>query len=102
MADLGRVQDTSDLGVIKVNGKVEASSLKYDLPVVSVEARLDQVARVFAPATKMNAESSSAVGSMGVAQTITHRRHPGERIESDFGRRLFRCRPSVRRSRGSG
>ena len=46
---------TSDLGVIKVNGKVESfKPLKYDLPDVSVEARLDQVARVFAPATKMN------------------------------------------------
>ena len=46
---------TSDLGVIKLNGKVESfKPLKYDLPDVSVEARLDQVARVFAPATKMN------------------------------------------------
>jgi len=46
---------TSDLGEIKLNAKVESfKPLKYDLTDVHVEALLDQIARVFAPETKMS------------------------------------------------
>ena len=46
---------TSDLGTVKSNARIESfKPFKYDLPDVSVEASLDQIARVFAPGTKMS------------------------------------------------
>ena len=46
---------TSDLGSLKSNLKVESfKPLKYDLPDLNLEASLDQIARVFAPKTKMS------------------------------------------------
>jgi translocation and assembly module TamB len=46
---------SSDLGTFTSNVKVESfKPLKYDFYDVNVEAKLDQVARVFAPETKMN------------------------------------------------
>lgn len=45
---------TSDLGQVKVNGQVESfSPFKYSFPDVRADAVLEQVARVFAPDTKM-------------------------------------------------
>ncbi|MEK6289697.1 MAG: translocation/assembly module TamB domain-containing protein [Acidobacteriota bacterium] len=46
---------TSDLGQIKVNGKVESfEPLKYAFTDVQAAAELDQISRVFAPDSKMN------------------------------------------------
>ncbi|MFY9608877.1 MAG: translocation/assembly module TamB domain-containing protein [Blastocatellia bacterium] len=55
---------TSDLGLVKVNGKVESfEPFKYDLNDVRADAELAQVARVFAPETAMS-------GKLGFAGRI--------------------------------
>ncbi|HSO76905.1 MAG TPA: translocation/assembly module TamB domain-containing protein [Blastocatellia bacterium] len=55
---------TSDLGLIKVHGKIESFvPFKYDLSDVRAEAELAQVARVFAPETAMS-------GKLGFAGRI--------------------------------
>jgi translocation and assembly module TamB len=56
---------TSDLGSIKVNGRVESfAPFKYDLKDMRAEAELAQVARVFAPRTAMS-------GKLGFAGSVT-------------------------------
>jgi len=46
---------TSDLGTFQAKAKIESfKPLKYDLPDVTVEASLDQIARVFSPETRMS------------------------------------------------
>jgi len=46
---------TSDLGMIKLNGKVESfEPFKYSFSEVHADAALDQIARVFLPDTKMS------------------------------------------------
>lgn len=52
--DVPQFKITSDLGKITVNGKVESfEPLKYSFGDVRAETLLDQIARVFAPATRM-------------------------------------------------
>ncbi|MFY9553758.1 MAG: translocation/assembly module TamB domain-containing protein, partial [Blastocatellia bacterium] len=48
---------SSDLGIVKLNGKVESyEPLKYVLTGVNAGVSLDQIARVFAPETKMSGQ----------------------------------------------
>lgn len=55
---------TSDLGELKLNGKVESfEPIKYNFGVVQVSAALDQISRVFMPETKMTGK----VGFIGQA-----------------------------------
>jgi len=71
---------TSDMGEVKVNGRVESfEPLKYNLSDVHASALLDQVARVFAPEKKM----SGKVGFIGKVQGTGLDYHAEGAIESD-------------------
>ncbi len=69
----------SDLGDVKVNGKVESfEPLKYSFTDVRATAALDQIARVFAPATKM----SGKVGFVGQVNGTGADYHASGALES--------------------
>src|SRR4029077_20254281 len=71
---------TSDVGEIKVNGNVESfEPLKYNFGDVRVSALLDEVARVFAPETKM----SGKVGFAGKVEGTGPDYRAEGAIESD-------------------
>lgn len=70
---------TSDMGELKLNGKVESfAPLKYSFSDVRVDARLDEVSRVFAPETKMNGK----VGFVGQLDGTGSDYHASGAVES--------------------
>jgi translocation and assembly module TamB len=71
---------TSDLGKIKVNGRVDSfEPLKYNFTDVRVDAVLEQIARVFTPSTKM----SGNAGFVGQLEGTGPDYHASGAIESD-------------------
>ena len=71
---------TSDLGEIKVNGRVDSfEPLKYTFPDVHAAALLDQITRVFAPATKMTGK----VGFIGQVDGAGADYHASGSVASD-------------------
>jgi translocation and assembly module TamB len=75
-----RFKITSDLGEIKINGKVDSfEPLKYTFPDVQAAASLDQIARVFAPATKMTGK----VGFIGQVDGAGADYHASGSVASD-------------------
>ena len=77
--DVPQFKLTSDLGEIKVNGRVESfEPLKYEFSDVRVSAVLDQIARVFAPSTKM----SGKVGFVGQLEGTGPDYHASGAVES--------------------